>query len=101
LFAVGSTIGKAQEVDVAFTRQNSEVWMRVLVTNPKYIPKGLSIMCMMVLAMAFSSRLRVKVILKRGMFLCMRRVEEMIRSDPPSIPRIICQRTQPMVISIL
>jgi hypothetical protein len=41
LFAVGSLVGKAQEVDMAFTRQNSQVRMRVLVTDPKYIPKGI------------------------------------------------------------
>jgi hypothetical protein len=40
LFAVGSLIGRVQEVDMAFTRQNSVVRMRVLVTDLKYIPKG-------------------------------------------------------------
>jgi hypothetical protein len=41
LFAAGSLVGKAKEVDMAVTRQHSEVRMKVLVTDPKYIQPGL------------------------------------------------------------
>jgi hypothetical protein len=41
LFAVGSLIGKTQEVDMAFTRQHSIARMRVLVTDLKFIPNGI------------------------------------------------------------
>jgi hypothetical protein len=41
LFAVGSLIGKTQEVDMAFTRQHSVARMRVLVTDLKFIPNGI------------------------------------------------------------
>jgi hypothetical protein len=40
LFAIGSLIGKTQEVDMAFTRESSVVRMRVLVTDLKFIPNG-------------------------------------------------------------
>jgi hypothetical protein len=58
LFAIGSLIGKAQEVDMAFTRKNSMVWMRVLVTDFKYIQRGQLITFMMVLVTAFTLNLR-------------------------------------------
>jgi hypothetical protein len=41
LFAVGSLIGKTQEVDMAFTRQHSVARMRVLVTDLKFNPTGI------------------------------------------------------------
>jgi hypothetical protein len=40
LFAIGSLIGKTQEVDMAFTRESLVVRMRVLVTDLKFIPNG-------------------------------------------------------------
>ncbi|KAM0887732.1 hypothetical protein ACQ4PT_028801 [Festuca glaucescens] len=39
LFAVGTLIGKTQEVDMAFTREHGIVRMRVLVINPDSIPE--------------------------------------------------------------
>jgi hypothetical protein len=101
LLAVGSLVGKAQEVDMAFTRQNSQVRMRVLVTDPKYIPKGLSIMCLMVWVMVFASGLRVKAMQKREMYPCKKRAVVMIWRHPPSIPRMHCSKTQLTMTLIL